>query len=255
VRQVTKAVDPKGQACWTLYALAARLEEWAYEIYDTLEHPALGQSPREAFAAGLVQGGERHHRLIADDEDFRMVTLPTTTRGTAQLQRRLGLKIHHIYYWDEAFLDPELEGTRLPVRFDPFDAGIAYAFVKGRWVRCISEYYAQFAGRSEREIQLASAELRRRNQRHGQQLTLTARQLADFLGSLEAEEVLLAQRLRDAALREMLARPQPTMGVASSDDEARAVPTARLSPGAGNGDETDRAINPASLVIYGDYER
>jgi len=46
--KVTKSVNPKGQACWTLTALATRLCEWAYEVYDTLEHPALGQSPREA---------------------------------------------------------------------------------------------------------------------------------------------------------------------------------------------------------------
>jgi transposase InsO family protein len=249
VRQVTKTVDPKGQACWTLAALAARLDEWAYEVYDTLEHPALGQSPREAFAAGLVQGGERLHRLIRDDEDFRMLTLPTTTRGTARLQRRLGVKIHHIYYWAEAFLDPELERTRLPVRFDPFDAGIAYAFVKGRWVRCISEHYARFAGRSEREVQLASAELRRRNQRHAQQLTLTAQKLADFLVSIEAEEVLLEQRLRDAAVREVLTRLQPDAGATSR--EAVDVPGERVAPGAGSGHETDRGSAP--LVLYGDY--
>ena len=47
--KVTKSVNPKGQACWTLAALATRLGEWAYEVYDTLEHPALGQSPREAL--------------------------------------------------------------------------------------------------------------------------------------------------------------------------------------------------------------
>jgi putative transposase len=41
VRQVTKTVDPQGRACWTLAALAARLDEWAFEVYDTIEHPAL----------------------------------------------------------------------------------------------------------------------------------------------------------------------------------------------------------------------
>ena len=259
VRQVTKAVDPKGQACWTLAAFAPRLDEWAYEVYDTLEHPALGQSPREAFAAGQAHGGERLHRLIPDDEDFRMFTLPTTTRGTAQLQRRLGVKIHHVYYWAEAFLDPALERTALPVRFDPFDAGIAYAFVKGRWVRCISEYYAQLAGRSEREVSLATAELRRRNQRHAQQLTITARTLADFLVSLEAEEILLEQRLRDGAVREALAPLDPSGGATSPNGDTSpgaetvgtgggsAAPPPRPRP------ETDQSGGKDALVIYGDY--
>src|SRR5437016_14383384 len=44
-RKVTRAVHPKGQARWTLGALSTRLCEWAYEVYDTLDHPALGQSP------------------------------------------------------------------------------------------------------------------------------------------------------------------------------------------------------------------
>jgi putative transposase len=164
---VTKAVDPKGQARWTLGALSTRLSEWAYEVYDTLDHPALGQSPREAFASGLQLGGHRPQRNISYDDDFCMLTLPTTRTGTAKLHAGRGVKIHYLYYWSDAFVDPSAEGTQIPVRYDPFDAGLAYAFVKKRWVRCISEHHARFAGRSEREIQLASAELRRRHQRHG----------------------------------------------------------------------------------------
>jgi transposase InsO family protein len=259
VRQVTKTVDPKGQACWTLAALAARLDEWAYEVYDTLDHPALGQSPRDAFAAGIAQSGERLHRIIGDDEDFQQWTLPTTRRGTARVQRRLGVKIHHIYYWAEAFLDPEVEGRALSVRFDPFDAGIAYAFVKGRWVRCISEHYAQFAGRSEREVHLATVELRRRQQRHAHQLTLTARRLADFLVSLEAEEALLDQRLRDAAVRAGLAHRTREGGTASGPGGVLVLPArvcgapGSTAPAAGESPAGEPRGDAGALVIYGDY--
>jgi len=69
-----------------------------------------------------------------------MLTLPTTRRGTAKLQPGRGVKLHYLYYWSDAFVDPEAEGTQVPVRYDPFDAGVAYAFVKKRWVRCISEH-------------------------------------------------------------------------------------------------------------------
>ena len=116
VRQVTTAVDPKGQACWTLDRLYARLCEWAYEVYDTLTHAALGQTPRAAFLAGLAQGGPRRHRLIPYDDDFRLVTLPTTRKGTAQVEPRLGVKIHAIYYWADALRDPAVEKTQVPVR-------------------------------------------------------------------------------------------------------------------------------------------
>ena len=197
-------MDPAGQARWTLGRLYGRLCEWAYEVYDTLEHPALGQSPRDAFTAGLVQGGRRVHRLIAYDDDFRLLTLPTTHKGTAKVVPRLGVKINYLCYWSDAFLDAEVEATQVPVRYDPLDAGTAYAFVKGRWVRCISEHYARFAGRSEREVMQATVELRRRNQCHGQRFAVTARKLADFLASVEAEEVLLEQRLQDAEAKDVL---------------------------------------------------
>ena len=209
VRQVTKSVSPQEQACWTLGQFYTRLCEWAYDVYDTLEHPALGQSPQEAFAMGIAQGGQRPQRFIASDESFHMLTLPTTRKGTAKIMPHVGVKINSLFYWSDAFLDPEVEKTQAPVRYDPFNAGTAYAFIKGHWVQCLSEHYAIFAGRSEREIQLATAELRKRNQLHGQQFTLTARKLADFLSSLEAEELLLEQRLRDTEAREILTLKEP----------------------------------------------
>jgi len=252
-RQVTKSVTPQAQACWSLDRLYVRLCEWAYEVYDTINHPALGQSPREAFAVGLAQGGYRPQRLIPYDEAFQMLTLPTTRKGTAKVQPRLGLKIHYIHYWCDAFLDPEIEKSQVPVRFDPFDAGVAYAFVKGRWVRCISEYYPCFAGRSQQELMLATAELRRRQQRHQQQLPITARQLADFLASLEAEELLLIQRLQDAGAKAALTAITDTQtDDTDSRDEppithrARATDATSLPSG-----EAAGADNP--LVIYEDY--
>ena len=248
-RPVTAAAAPKQRACWTLGRLAARLGEWAYDVYDTLEHPALGQSPREACAAGVARGGRRAHRWIPDDEDFRLATLPTTAKGTARLQPRLGVKIHHIYYWSEAFLDPELERAALPIRFDPFDAGVAYAFVKGRWVRCISEHYARLAGRSEREIQLATVELRRRHQRHAQQGAVTARQLADFLASVEAEEALLEQRLRDAAVRDVLAG----LGGGRGGEPGRGQGPPAGEGLAGDGGSAGRDRGDEALVLYEDY--
>jgi transposase InsO family protein len=229
VRQVTKSVSPQEQACWTLGQFYTRLCEWAYEVYDTLEHPALGQSPKEAFGMGMAQGGRRQQRLIPYDEAFRMLTLPTTRKGTAKVMPHMGVKINGLCYWSDVFLDPEVEKTQVPVRYDPFDAGVAYAFTKGRWVHCLSEHYAIFTGHSEREIQLATAELRKRDQLHGQQFTITARKLADFLSSLEAEELLLQQRLRDTEAREMLTpkeQPLPirTAGLSGTESHFTALP-------------------------------
>jgi hypothetical protein len=231
VRQVTKSVSPQGQAVWTLAALEERLSEYVFAIYDEAVHPALGQSPREAFTMGLESGGLRCQRTIAYDEEFLMTTLPTTTKGFAKVVPGRGVKVNHIYYWSDRFRNPAVEGTRAAVRYDPFDAGLAYAFVERQWVRCCSEYYGVFQGRSEKEILLASSELRRRHQARAAGWAMSARTLADFLQSVESEEILLAQRMRDresesARGSQLAIAPAPPPLSIKAEANPCAVPTA-----------------------------
>ena len=260
VRQVTKSVDPRRHATWTLGTLYARLREWAYEVYDTQEHPALGQTPREAFAAGILTGGDRPHRLIPYDDDFILFTLPTTPKGTALVQPNLGVKINYLYYWakGDAFRDPEVEKTRVSVRYDPYDVGHAYVFVKGRWVECISEHYARFKGRTEREVLLASEELRKRNRRHGQQFTLTAAKLAEFITSVEAEEALLDQRRHDEEARAVLSLMEGTGAHAGEEEVSIPTQERSASPEVLASVATSQAVVPAldpqrDDDIYEDY--
>lgn len=196
IRSVTKTVNPRTKAIWTLGSLYQNLCDWAYEFYDNKEHPSLGQSPRSGYESGLLQTGLRHHRLIPYDETFRIFTLPTTPKGTVKVVPNQGIKINHIYYWHNSFRNPEIEKTQVPARYDPYDAGTAYAYVKGQWVCCISQHYSSFHGRSEREIMIASEELRKQHKNHSKQFTVTAKALAEFLAGAEAQEVVLLQRLR-----------------------------------------------------------
>jgi len=204
VRQVTKSVNPKNQAIWTLPFLYDYLCHWAYEIYDTIDHPALSQSPKEAFARGMLQSGDRSHRMIPYNKDFCTLTLPTTSKGTSKVQPGHGVKINYIYYWSNLFGDPEIENTWIPIRYDPFNIGIAYAYVKGQWVECLSQYYADFQGHSEKELKLASVELRKRHQNYSKNNKISAKKLANFLASAEAQEALFKQRTRDLETQQVL---------------------------------------------------
>jgi putative transposase len=197
IRQVTKSVNPKSQAVWTLATFYERLCEWAYEIYDTLEHPTLGLTPRQSFNRALEQSGYRNHRYINYDNEFLMWTLPTTPKGRAKIHPGKGVKINHIYYWSNAFRDSCIERDKVPVRYDPFDIGTAYAYINNRWVTCHSEHYSSLHGRSERELMLLTSELRKRRKNHSLQFKVTAKKLADFIASVESEEAVLSQRLRD----------------------------------------------------------
>lgn len=204
VRQVTKSTNPKETALWTLELIYLFLREWAYEVYDTFEHPALGQSPRDAFAYGMVTAGERAHRMVSYDDEFRLLTLPTTRKTTAKVMPGRGVKINNFYYWSEVFRRPEIEGTQVKVRYDPFNIGLSFAYAHGQWNECHSEYYTTFRDRSEREILIATAELRRRSTRHSRQFYTTASRLAHFLESVESKEILLRQRTADLEARSIL---------------------------------------------------
>lgn len=215
VRLVTKTNNPKRQAVWTLDELYEHFCAYSYEFYDCQEHPALAQSPRQTFTNGLNISGSRPQQQIIYDDNFKIFTLPSTPKGTAKVQPSRGVKINYIYYWstDDSFLRPEIEGTIVPIRYAPFDMGTAYAYVKGHWVRCISEYYKSFHERSEREVNLASLQLRRSNQKHAQRVTLSAKEKAMYLEGTEAKEALLLQRLHDLVRQDVcsLIEGKPTL--------------------------------------------
>jgi hypothetical protein len=253
VRQVTKSVDPRRMATWSLRELNERLDEYLFQVYDRMEHPALGQSPQEAFAMGLAMCGFRPERTIRYDQDFLMCTMPTTTKGTAKISPGRGVKINHVYYWSDTFRDPEFEQRQLAVPYDPFDAGTAYAFCRNQWVECHAEYYTAFRGRSEKEVMLATRELHKQHQQHSQQrFNLNARTLAVFLGSVEGEETLLVQRLRD---RETVSMREGSCAPAPACADGADFPTADKDDRLSAADVPPEVISAATLLMNDCVER
>ena len=133
--------------------------------------------------------------------DPRNTRGPTTRKGTAKIAPGRGVKIHNLYYWSDAFRTPDVEKRHVAIRYDPFDVGTAYAFIDKEWTECHSEYFSVFQGRSEKELMLAAEELRKSMQHQSGEFTVTSRKLAEFLDSVQAEEVLLEQRLGDMESR------------------------------------------------------
>jgi putative transposase len=204
VRLLTKAVDPKEHALWTLPDLYTYLLEYAYQIYDQNDHSSLGLSPRVAYLWGLKQGGEREHRRIAYAERFLKATCPSTPKGTALVQKGSGIKLNHFSYWNNAFQSPEVIKTAVPVRYDPFDISTAYAQVQGQWVTCRSPYLV-LEGHTEKELLLATAELRKAAKRDGVRAAVTAARLAAFIEKAGSNETLLQQHWRDLEGKKVLA--------------------------------------------------
>ena len=248
-RQLTKEVDPKLQAVWTLGDLYEFLCEWAYQVYDQHVHPALGQSPHEAFMKGLVHTGEREHRDIDYDDEFLMESSPTTCKGTAKVELGRGIKIYSIYYSAPQIRQSGVEGTQVKVRYDPFDIGRAYAWVAPRWVPCVSQYHSTLQGHTEKEMMLASKEIRRQNQLHATNAAVTARRLADFLAHVDAHQAIRQQRLRDLEARAVLdaiagEKSTKTSGLSASSELQASTASVTLQP---------LPVDLATLPVFEEY--
>jgi len=204
-RHMTKATDPRRQAVWTLPRLAERVHQWADSEYETIRHPALGMTPREAYDLSMKRDGERAHKSIDYDDTFLKATFPTTRKGTAKVEPGVGVRMNYLDYWCEAMRDPTVEGTQVKVRFDPFDVSVGFAYIDGRWRKCDCPS-TEFAGCSERELQLLTEELRKRNRlQYGREnIEVTQKQLATFRRENTDVETVLRQQRHDRETRAAL---------------------------------------------------
>jgi hypothetical protein len=197
VRLVKKENNPKNLAVWELDELYDYFAfGYCYGVYDQKEHPALeGFSPQKAFEFGLAKTGYRSHQSIKYDDQFKILTSPSTLKGTAKVIPGTGVRINYSDYWSEDFYS--IENQSVPVRYDPLDYGTAYAYVGNRWVKCISNYYAKFQGYSERAVNTATTLLRKKRQLHNQNTYVNANEIIYLLEHAEEHEELMLQLHRD----------------------------------------------------------
>ncbi len=203
-RQVTKEVNPKIHAVWTLEELNSMFKQWCYEIYDKLPHSTLDGSPRDTFIKRVAKTGNRKNTFIKYDETFKMLTFPTTKKGTAKVITGRGVKINYFYYFSEILLHPDVEEKQIPVRYDPFNLGIAYAYVNKYWVELTCENYNVMVNRTEKELKIITEEIRKRKKLFGQKRDLSSSQIVDFIESAESYEFTKLQQLKDRAVKQTL---------------------------------------------------
>jgi len=196
-RQIGRDVDPELDAVWTYERLWVRLQEYLSTVYHQNEHSTLGRPPESAFLEGQKLFGLRQHAFFSYNETFIILTCPSTSKGSSKVQPQ-GVKINYIYYRCPAFDLPGILRSRVDVRYDPANFGIAYALIDGSWQKCFSEYYAIFQHYTEKQIRIATNHLRLRAKNLGQKAVLNAKTLAGFLISAEGETALGMQRLLDS---------------------------------------------------------
>lgn len=196
-RQCVPSHDPRKHAAWTLASFTEAFGKWLDEVYRQDEHPALGVSPAEAFAVGMLDFGKRAHKRIPYSKGFELLCMPSTAKGTARIDPVAGIKINYLRYWCAEFRDPALHRKSVPVRYNPDDASRAFAYVQGRWTECRSELAEVFSRRSVKEIELITKELHARNRKMGRKASVTAQRIAEYLRSADSQEKAQHQYWRD----------------------------------------------------------
>jgi len=113
--------------------------------------------------------------------------------------------MNYLDYWCEAMRDPTVENTQVKVRYDPFNVSVGYAYIDGKWRVCDCPY-TEFAGCSERELQLLTEELRKRNRitSSREQREITQKRLATFRRENDDVETILRQQRHDRETRAAL---------------------------------------------------
>ena len=180
VRTVTGSHLPKKLAEWTLQNLYYGIQFWATEYYDQECHPALGESPREAFQRGLRESGQREHKHVLLNRDFLIATCPPVDRtGTRQVNRQRGVKVGERLYWSDVFRAADVAGKSFPVRYDPWDASSVYVWVKGQWHQAICRSLRGLRQLTEVEQLALSGEFHRRTKTRATD-PLAAQRLREF---------------------------------------------------------------------------
>src|SRR6266581_5562585 len=249
-REMTRSVDPRHKAVWTLAAFYRRLCQWCYDVYDNNYHTALERTPREEYEAGITLSGVRPYRDVEYNLKFLMQTMPISDRGEKLLVHyRKGVQVHYEFYWSDKFADGDVVGTEVEVRTDPYDISRVFAYVKGEWTQCDAVHFLALRHHSERELQLISDELRKRRSVSAQQYPITIGRIAEFLASVEAEEQFGIQRLCDAESRDILQAIDVSYAAQFPLFQA---PSSLSSPD--EDDEEDDEHVADNEELYGDYE-
>jgi hypothetical protein len=100
---------------------------------------------------------------------------------------------------------PELVGTKVELRYDPYNMAVVYARVKDQWVTCHApaKIYLLLRNRSEREMRLIFEEERQKFRAYGRNFNDRAREMALEQAETEQSEAVADQRLRDEELRKI----------------------------------------------------
>jgi putative transposase len=102
-----------------------------------------------------------------------------------------------------------------------------------------------------RKLKLASAELRKRSSNYGRQSQVSAKNLAEFLASVEAQEALLEQRSYDAEVKEVFRVIEGGKATTSRNEQPKVIQVPFENTDTQVAE--NKAIAPEILIVYEEF--
>jgi hypothetical protein len=192
-RSMAASHDPRQLALWTLDDFEPVFKKYLHEIYaKELVHEALGVTPQQAYDVGMHDGGLRPNCLIEVSADMELMFLPLINNKAAKVHPGGRIQVGSIDYHCSDLESPQIEGAKVPVRYDPENAARVYVLLKHGWVEAFSSYRAVFERYTAAEISRHTRELRDRLGAGRRARAANATTLARFLLVIELREQQLA---------------------------------------------------------------
>jgi putative transposase len=192
-RSMAASHDPRQLALWTLDDLEPVFKQYLHEVYaKELVHETLWVTPQQAYDAGMHDGGQRPHCLIEVSADMELMFLPLIKNRMAKVHPGGRIQVGAIDYHCSELESPQVEGTRVEVRYDPDNAARVRVKLKQGWIEAFSSYRALFERYTPAEISRYTRELRDRLGAGRRARAANAATLARFLLAIELREQQLA---------------------------------------------------------------
>lgn len=208
-RTMTESTDPRNRIRYTLSELHAVLQHFFYKVYDQSAHSGIGCSPKEAYENGLKIGGARDHIVIPWNQEILYLSSPSVPGGTRKVTYRKGIEVFGIDYYSYELDANGVPDSKVDVKYDPDNAGQVFVYANNRWIRCLSEHHQVFARWTVKEVALASATLRKKEQSKRMSRGERMKNLVRYLQSGECQDEL--KERREKAVETALSTPELRM--------------------------------------------
>lgn len=186
---------PDKHAVWTLASLSEEFDRFNCEVYPNTPHEGVMGMPGELFARSLATQGERPARFIADDENFRTMTMRLHPRQVT-IHYNKGLRVDYFWYWNTEFSQPKWKGQKVTVRVDPQDVSYVMAQLGTTWVKCECRSTI-VSGCTRNDIAAFAEECRAEAKLTNSNKRLAPHVLEKFIARIRAQEIDLERAKKD----------------------------------------------------------